>query len=226
MTTRKDVQAIRNDVDEIGWELGGLLLAFAQRPRNWLVLARNLAPVAGVFLLGWSNRVTVLSYWVDGVALLALLLGAMFVRGGVMLYREGRFGILALVLQCPLGFALFFGLFGVPYWMVWLELGLGESAQQVASTPLLATWILCIVLADVIGAFLRGGYFGMPMEALQKRAKPEATLIAQRGIAMVVLVWWTHGVLLAPLFAVVLTVSEVWPQVREDWNRLGDKPAG
>jgi hypothetical protein len=63
-------------IDGIGWELGGLLLAFAQRPRNWLVLARNLVPVVGVFALGWSSRFTLLIYWIDGMCLLALLIAA------------------------------------------------------------------------------------------------------------------------------------------------------
>ena len=56
----------------IGWELGGLLLAFSGRPRNWLVLARNLVPAVGITALGWSGRVAILFYWWRGFELRGL----------------------------------------------------------------------------------------------------------------------------------------------------------
>ena len=206
----------------IGWELGGLLLAFSGRPRNWLVLARNLVPAVGIAAFGWSGRVAILFYWVDGLCLLALLVAAMFLRGMAMLRRTRGYGIAKLVVQGTIGFALFFGLLSSPYSMVYAELDLGVPMWQVSESLLLTTWLLSIVLANVVGAFLVGGYFGMPLEELRKLGASELQLLATRGVAMVVLAWWTGGVLMAPLFAVVLTVCEVWPQVRRDWHRMDE----
>jgi hypothetical protein len=210
--------------DSIGWELGGLLLAFAQRPRNWLVLARNLVPVVGILALGWSSRVALLVYWIDGMCLLALLIAAMFIRGMAKLRRERGIGIGKLVFQGTIAFALFFGLLSIPYWMVWMELDLGVAVWQVSESWLLTALMLAIVLANLVASCQRGGYFGITMEDLRQRGASELELLATRGVAMVVVAWWTRGLLLAPLFAVVLTALEVWPQVKQDWRRLDEAP--
>lgn len=210
--------------DGIGWELGGLLLAFAQRRRNWLVLARNFVPVVGVFALGWSSRVTLLIYWIDGMCLLALLIAAMFIRGMAVQRRTRGYGVGTLVFQGLIGFAMFFGLLSIPYWMVYMELDLGVPMWQVSESWVLTAGALAIVLANLVGAFQRGGYFGMPLEELRQLGASEMELLATRGVAMVVVASWTGGVLMAPLFAVVLTAFEVWPQVKKDWNRLDETP--
>ena len=210
--------------DSIGWQLGGLMLAFAQRRRNWLVLARNLVPVVGVFALGWSSRVTLLIYWIDGMCLLALLTAAMFIRGMAMLRRTRKLGVATLIFQGLIGFAMFFGLLSIPYWMVYMELDLGVPMWQVSQSWVLTGAALAIVLANVVGAFQHGGYFGMPLEEFKKLGASEMELLATRGVAMVLLAWWTRGVLMAPLFAVVLTAFEVWPQVKKDWIRLDETP--
>ena len=213
------------DEDSIGWELGGILLAFAQRPRNWLVLARNFVPVVGVFALGWDGLVMLCFYWIDAVCLLALLLAAVFIRGMAMLRRTRGYAIPTLVFQGLIAFGLFFFLFGIPYWMVYFEI-LMEPLWDVSGSRVLTAAALFVVLANVVGAFLRGGYFGMTLEEFRQLGAPELELLALRGVALVVLTAWTRGVLLAPLFAVVAAAFETWPQVKRDWQRMDETPVG
>lgn len=206
--------------DETLWSLlAPILRTFAAQPRNWLVLARNLVPVVGVYALAWSDRITLLSYWVDGVCLLALLLAAVFIRGMAVMHRERGHGLVAVTLQGFVAFALFFFLLGIPYWMVYDELDLGVPMWQVSESRALTIGIWSIVVVAVIASLTRGGYFGKPMEAFRKDANAELEVLATRGVAMMIVAAWTKGVLMVPLFALVLTAFEVWPQLRSDLRR-------
>ena len=203
--------------DSIASGIALLLRTFAKRPRNWLVLARNLIPVVGVYELGWSSGVTLLNYWVDGVCLLALLLIAIFVRGGAEQRREKPDNsLVGLVVALLIGFLLFFGLLGIPYWMVYGVLDLGVPLYQVSESRQLTTGLLSVVVASVVGAFQRGGYFTMPLDQLKHRAQPEIELLATRGLAMMMIAYWTLGVLMVPLYALALTAFEVWPAMKVD----------
>src|SRR5438132_716856 len=52
------------------------LRELASRRDAWLVLARNLIPVVGIYGFGWSAALAVFNYWFDGLTALAAL--AMF----------------------------------------------------------------------------------------------------------------------------------------------------
>ena len=44
------------------------------RPQSWLVVARNLVPVVGVFALDWSRALVIFSFWFDRlIGLVAIL---------------------------------------------------------------------------------------------------------------------------------------------------------
>src|SRR5439155_5800493 len=52
------------------------LRELASRPGAWLVLARNLIPVVGIYGFGWSAALTVFNYWFDGLTALAAIVAA------------------------------------------------------------------------------------------------------------------------------------------------------
>ena len=56
------------------------LREFASNPDAWLVLARNLIPVVGIYGFGWSAGLAVFNYWFDGLAALAAILAALIPR--------------------------------------------------------------------------------------------------------------------------------------------------
>ena len=59
---------------------------FAVNPHAWAVLGRNLIPVAGIYLFGWSAALAVFSYWFDGLTALMAIITAMVPRA----LRESR----------------------------------------------------------------------------------------------------------------------------------------
>src|SRR5438128_6664565 len=56
------------------------LRELASRRDAWLVLARNLIPVVGIYGFGWSAALTVFNYWFDGVTALAASVAALIPR--------------------------------------------------------------------------------------------------------------------------------------------------
>src|SRR4051794_19308291 len=60
--------------------LGQHLREFAARPQAWTALARNLIPVVGIYVFGWSAALAVFSYWFDGLVALAAIIAAVVLR--------------------------------------------------------------------------------------------------------------------------------------------------
>src|SRR5881396_4298377 len=56
------------------------LREFASRPDAWLVVARNMIPVVGIYAFGWSAAVSVFNYWFDGLTALAAIVAALIPR--------------------------------------------------------------------------------------------------------------------------------------------------
>ena len=56
------------------------LREFASRTDAWVVLARNMIPVVGIYALRWSVAVSVFNYWFDGLTALAAIVAAMIPR--------------------------------------------------------------------------------------------------------------------------------------------------
>jgi len=50
---------------------------FASRPDAWVVLARNMIPVVGIYAFAWSAAVSVFNYWFDGLTALAAIAAAL-----------------------------------------------------------------------------------------------------------------------------------------------------
>ena len=49
------------------------------RPGAWAVLARNLIPVVGIYVFGWSAALAVFNYWFDGLSALAARMASVVV---------------------------------------------------------------------------------------------------------------------------------------------------
>src|SRR5262252_8546208 len=56
------------------------LREFASRPDAWVVVARNMIPVVGIYGFGWSAAVSVFNYWFDGLSALAAIVAALIPR--------------------------------------------------------------------------------------------------------------------------------------------------
>src|SRR5437899_9701810 len=56
------------------------LRELASRPGAWLVLARNLIPVVGIYGFGWSAALAGFNYWFDGLIALAAIVAALVPR--------------------------------------------------------------------------------------------------------------------------------------------------
>ena len=56
------------------------LREFASRPDAWVILARNMIPVVGIYCFGWSAALSVFNYWFDGLTALAAIVAALIPR--------------------------------------------------------------------------------------------------------------------------------------------------
>ena len=117
------------------------LREFAARRDAWLVLARNLVPVVGIYLLGWSVALAAFNYWFDGLAALAAILAALTPRAvrETQPAAQGFAGRLRLFGTGMFTWAFLVGIVGLPYWIVLIplhELLLGaELRAQLAHSP-------------------------------------------------------------------------------------------
>ena len=99
---------------------------FLESPRPWLVLARNMIPVLGIYLLGWSSDVIVFEIWFDGAASLGVMLA--FQLKAFDLHDPDHFGAPTNVhpwlrnLWLVLPWAAAFLILGIPYWFTLLAL--------------------------------------------------------------------------------------------------------
>ena len=56
------------------------LREFASRPDAWVVLARNMISLVGIYAFGWSVAVSVFNYWFDSLIAVAAIVAAMIPR--------------------------------------------------------------------------------------------------------------------------------------------------
>jgi hypothetical protein len=185
------------------------------------VLGRNLIPVVGIYLFGWSAALSVFSYWFDGLTALAAIVAAVVLR----LLREmptnvgwqgsGIGAKAGNIVTGVVTWIFLVGVIGLPYWGVLIPLHgmlLGhELRSQLAHSP--ALWATFGALAA--GHFWRAfqaGYDAMPEDQLKQRVRWDTYLLVLRAGAMFVMA--AHGLyfILVPLMALLLTYMEVWPE--------------
>src|SRR5947209_17396712 len=118
------------------------LRELALRPDAWVILARNMIPVVGIYCFGWSAALSVFNYWFDGLTALAAIVAALIPRA----LREtqpktGRVTWLGTVVRGAVTWIFLVGIVGLPYWIVLIplhDLLLGdELRRQLAHSPAL-----------------------------------------------------------------------------------------
>jgi hypothetical protein len=192
------------------------LREFSSRPDAWLVLARNLIPVVGIYAFGWSAGLAVFNYWFDGFTALAAIVAAMVPRAlRETQSKSGGTNPVANILRGVLTWIFLIGIVGLPYWIVLIplhDLILGEEVRsRIAHSAVL--WIVFGSLAA--GHFWKAfhlGYDTLPDNELKQRVRWDVYLLILRAIAMFIMA--AHGLyfILVPLMALVLTYFEIWPE--------------
>jgi len=118
------------------------LREFASRPDAWVVLARNMIPVVGIYAFGWSAAVSVLNYWFDGLTALAAIVAALVPRAlRETQSRKDHVTLAGNVVRGVFVWLLLVGIVGLPYWIVLIplhDLLLGnELRRELAHSPAL-----------------------------------------------------------------------------------------
>jgi hypothetical protein len=199
------------------------LREFAASPQAWAALARNLIPVVGIYVFGWSVALCVFSYWFDGLTALAAIVAAVVVRllremPPEAMVRQGRQGAKAGPMRkVVLGVVIWpflVGVIALPYWIVLIPLHdmlLGDELRnELAHSPML--WLTFGALA--VGHFwkaFQAGYDTMPENQLKQRVRWDSYLLVLRAGAMFVMAAQGLAFILVPLMALLLTYMEVWP---------------
>jgi Family of unknown function (DUF6498) len=194
--------------------VGQHLREFASNPHAWVVLARNLIPVVGIYGFGWSAGLTVFNYWFDGLTALAAITAAVVPRALRESETEAqRQSWLPInIVRGVVTWIFLVGIIGLPYWMVLVPLHtllLGQDLRhQLAQTPGLWFAFGSIAASHFWKAF-RCGYDSMPDDQLKQRLRWDVYLLMLRGMAMFLMIGF--AIFLVPLMALLLTYFEIWP---------------
>ena len=190
------------------------LREFGARRDAWLILARNLIPVVGIYAFGWSAALAVFNYWFDGISALAAIVAAMVPRA-LAETQKGEPTFESMVLKGILTWIFLVGIVGLPYWIALMplqDLLFGsELWTQVARSP--GLWLTFAVLAG--GHFWKAfhaGYGTMPDNELKQRVRWDIYLLILRALAMFMMAGQGLVFVLVPLMAVLLSYFEIWPE--------------
>jgi len=207
------------------------LREFAARRDAWLILARNMIPVVGIYAFHWSAALAVFNYWFDGLSALAAIVAAMVpraIRETQSKEKASSPSLEGAIFKGLLTWILLVGIIGLPYWIVLMplhDLIFGDELRsQLLHSP--GLWLTFAVLAA--GHFWKAfhvGYDTLPENELKQRARWDIYLLVLRAMAMFMMV--AHGLafILVPLMALLLSYFEIWPArvlgaVFGDPNRL------
>ena len=191
------------------------LREFASQPGAWVVLARNMIPVVGIYAFGWSAAVAVFNYWFDGLTALAAIVAAIIPRA--MRETQSKRDQATLIGNIVRGVFVWLVLIvvvGLPYWIVLIPLHdlllSNELRRQLAQSPALWFTFGSIAASHFWKAF-RMGYDTMPDQELKQRARWDLYLLILRAIAMFFMA--AHGLyfILVPAMALLLSYLEIWP---------------
>jgi hypothetical protein len=192
------------------------LRELASRPDAWVVLARNLIPVVGIYGFGWSAALAVFNYWFDGLTALAAMVAALVPRALRETQPKSVGATWAMnVVRGAVTWIFLVGIVGLPYWIVLIplhDLLLGEQLRrELAHSP--ALWLTFGSLAA--GHFwkaFQSGYDTMPDNQLKQRVRWDVYLLVLRALAMFMMA--AHGLafILVPLMALLLSYLEIWPE--------------
>ena len=195
------------------------LREFAARRDAWMILARNLIPVVGIYAFHWSAALAVFNYWFDGLTALAAIVAALVPRAlrETQQQKPGAAapGPVKQVLAGLLTWVFLVGIVGLPYWIVLIPLNgllLGaELRHTIAQSP--ALWATFAILAG--GHFWKAfhiGYDTLPENDLKQRARWDIYLLILRAMAMFMMAGTLLALIIVPLMALLLSYFEIWPE--------------
>ena len=192
------------------------LREFASRPDAWVVVARNMIPVVGIYAFGWSAAISVFNYWFDGLTALAAIVAALVPRAlRETQSRKDHVTLVGNVVRGVFVWLLLVGVVGLPYWIVLIplhDLLLGdELRRQLAHSPALWFTFGSLAAGHFWKAF-QSGYDTMPDNQLKQRVRWDVYLLVLRALAMFMMA--AHGLafILVPLMALLLSYLEIWPE--------------
>ncbi|HZP67633.1 MAG TPA: DUF6498-containing protein [Rudaea sp.] len=199
-----------------------LAQAFAANPKNWGVLARNLIPVAGVYVFGWFAPMTAFNYWFDGVSALAAILASASAHTVVEMRDRVKIKRSSLIAIAVVWWAVLFGMLGIPYWIMIANLPqvapLPLALAEIARSPVLALAFGSIAFSHFWNAF-HGSYAGLPEKRLQTKVQADLHMLVVRAAVMVVVASVGMGFLLVPILALFVTAVDTWPDVLAEVKR-------
>ena len=191
------------------------LREFVSRSDAWVVLARNMIPVVGIYAFGWSVAISVFNYWFDGLTAVAAIVAAMIPRAlRETQTKADRTTLAGNIVRGVFVWLLLVVVVGLPYWIVLIplhDLLLGNELRlQVAQSPALWFTFGSLAASHFWKAF-RMGYDTMPDKELKQRVRWDLYLLILRAIAMFFMA--AHGLyfILVPLMALLLSYLEIWP---------------
>jgi hypothetical protein len=191
------------------------LREFASRPDAWVVLARNMIPVIGIYAFGWSAGISVFNYWFDGLTAVAAIVAAMIPRAlRETQTKADHATFVGNIFRGVFVWLVLVGVVGLPYWIVLIPLHdlllSNDLWRQLAASPVLWFTFGSLAASHFWRAF-RMGYDTMPDKELKQKARWDLYLLILRAIAMFIMA--AHGLyfILVPLMALLLTYLEVWP---------------
>jgi hypothetical protein len=193
------------------------LRELASQPDAWVVLARNLIPVVGIYGFGWSAPLTVFNYWFDGLTALAAIVAALIPRAlrETQSKSTSTMSAAANLVRGVVTWIFLVGIVGLPYWIVLIplhDLLLGnELRRQLAHSPALWFTFGSLAAGHFWKAF-QSGYDAMPDNQLKQRVRWDVYLLILRALAMFMMA--AHGLafILVPLMALLLSYFEIWPE--------------
>jgi uncharacterized protein DUF6498 len=185
-----------------------------RRPNAWVVIARNLVPVVGIFAFGWSRSLVIFSFWFDGLMGLVAILTAIVPRA-IRETPEARTNVAKLVASAVLVWAVLVAFICLPYWIALIPLHDyvldPEMWRQIRYSPGLWATFGAVVVSQLVTAF-RKGYGTLPEPEMKQALRWDAYLLVLKGVGMFVLgmhlpVWW----LVVPAVVLLGTYLELWP---------------
>src|SRR5215472_9276339 len=195
------------------------LREFASRPDAWVVLARNMIPVVGIYAFGWSAAISVFNYWFDGLTAVAAILAALVSRAlRETQTKKDHVTLIGNVFRGVFVWLLLVGIVGLPYWIVLIplhDLLLGdELRRQLAQSPTL-WFVFGSLAASHFWKAFRMGYDTMPDKELKQRVRWDLYLLVLRALAMFIMA--TDGLyfILVPLLALLLSYLEILAGARD-----------
>ena len=179
------------------------------------MVARNMIPVVGIYVFGWSVGVAVFNYWFDGLTAVAAIVAAMIPRAlRETQTKRDHATFIGNVVRGVFVWLLLVVVVGLPYWIVLIPLHdlllSNELRQELAHSPALWFTFGSLAASHFWRAF-RVGYDTMPDQELKQRARWDLYLLILRAVAMFFMA--AHGLyfILVPLMALLLSYLEIWP---------------